>query len=69
VNLPVTIRDAHPLYAYGIDLAATSASLALRATLAFAEFDYLRGAKAIKASETIGSKATVVLKLANAVRR
>ncbi len=69
MSLPVTIRDAHPLYAYGIDLAATSAYLLVRSAIACAEFDYVRSAKASIAAETLGRKSTVMMQLANAVRR
>ncbi|MGL5912278.1 MAG: hypothetical protein ACRCZP_19895 [Phycicoccus sp.] len=69
MNLPATIRDAHPFYAYGIDLAATSAYLLVRSALACAEFDYVRSVKACAAADTLGRKSTLMLRLANEVRR
>ena len=69
MSLPVTIRDAHPIYAYGIDLVATSAYLLVRSAIACAEFDYARSVKASIAAEILGRKSTVMLHLANAVRR
>lgn len=69
MNLPATIRDAHPLYVYGMDLATQAALLRTESTCAFATFQLCKGAELDRNARAMESRAVAQLRLWMEVRR